>query len=331
MLKLSTLLGGFLIPLIALAQSGEGGEPPARPKPPALEISAEFPFESRYVEVLGSRMHYVEQGEGDPILFLHGNPTSSYLWRNIIPHVSDQGRAIALDLIGMGKSDKPDIDYVFQDHIAYVNGFIEALELKNITLVIHDWGSGIGLNYAAHNPDNVVGIAMMEAMVSPAFPRNFLPPEGSFFHNLRHPEIGPRMIYDGNFFVEKALPGAVLRGLTDAEMEHYRAPYLERDARKPTYVWPQEVPFADGPARNAAVVDNYMKWLTGSDLPVLLFYVSPGAIISPEAAAAISKNLKNVETRFLGAGTHFVQEDYPHQIGQGIADWRRRNISGKAD
>lgn len=332
MRELLILSAIWLFPLAAMAQSEGAGEPPARPTPEGLEISADFPFESRYIEVLGSTMHYVEEGEGDPILFLHGNPTSSYLWRNIIPHVSDQGRAIALDLIGMGKSDKPDIDYTFQDHIRYVEAFIRALDLKNITLVIHDWGSGIGLNYAAHNADNVVGIAMMEAMVAGAFPRDFLPAEGSFFYNLRHPEIGPRLIYDENFFVELALPGGVWRGLSEAEMEHYRAPYIERDARKPTYVWPQEVPFADGPARNAEAMESYMAWLTGSDVPVLLFYVSPGAIISPATAETLAGSLRNIETRFLGPGSHFIQEDYPHQIGQGIADWRRRNgLAGPGD
>ncbi len=195
------------------------GTPPAvRPLPPGHEISPDFPFRSRYVEVLGSKLHYVEEGEGDPILFLHGNPTSAYLWRNVMPHLAGQGRVIALDLIGMGKSAKPDLDYTFQDHARYVEGFIGALELKNITLVIHDWGSALGFDYASRHPDNVIGIAFMEAMLPPALPRNFLPKEGSFFYNLRHPEIGPKLVLEENFFVEKALPGAVWRGLTEAEM-----------------------------------------------------------------------------------------------------------------
>lgn len=130
-------------------------------------ISADFPFESKYVEVNGSRIHYVEEGSGDPILFLHGNPTSSYLWRNIIPHVTGVGRAIAMDLIGFGKSDKPDIGYRFSDHVPYVDGFIEALDLHDLTLVIHDWGSGLGLHYAARHEDNVKGLAMMEAIMMP--------------------------------------------------------------------------------------------------------------------------------------------------------------------
>ena len=132
-----------------------------------MEIATEFPFASHFVEVAGSRMHYLDEGEGDPILFLHGNPTSSYLWRNIIPHVTSMGRAIAPDLIGMGKSDKPDIEYTFFDHVKYVEGFIEKLDLKHITLVIHDWGSALGFHYAMRHPDNVKGLAFMEAIIAP--------------------------------------------------------------------------------------------------------------------------------------------------------------------
>ncbi|HZA69335.1 MAG TPA: haloalkane dehalogenase, partial [Nitrososphaeraceae archaeon] len=174
-------------------------------------ISAEFKFESNYVEMLGSKMHYIDEGEGDPILFIHGNPTSSYLWRNIIPYVEPYGRAIAVDLMGMGKSDKPDIDYRFVDHAKYLEAFIEKLGLKNITLVVHDWGSALGFNYAMRHEDNVKGIAFMEAFLMPltwdGFPNN----AKKIFQLIRTPDVGYDLIVNKNFFVEQLLPSAILR------------------------------------------------------------------------------------------------------------------------
>ena len=297
--------------------------------PPEASISAEFPYESRYVEVLGSKLHYIDEGEGDPILFLHGNPTSSYLWRNVIPYLLPQGRAIALDLIGMGKSDKPDIDYIYDDHLRYVEGFIEALDLENITFVIHDWGSALGLDYASRHEDNVIGVAFMEAMVPPAMPRSFLPPESSMFHSLRNPETGAKMIYEQNFFVENVLPGAIVRELSEEEIDYYRAPYVTPESRKPTLVWPNEVPFADGPERNADLMNRYGEWMKETDTPFLLLYVSPGAIISPEMAATMVERYRNIESHYLGIGRHFIQEDHPHKIGRAVADWRRRVLVAK--
>lgn len=315
------------VSLAEIAPPEEGSDRPRR-TPVGVEISPDFPFVSRYVEVLGSRMHYVEEGEGDPILFLHGNPTSSYLWRNVIPHVSGQGRAIAVDLIGMGKSDKPDLDYTFQDHQRYVDAFIAALELENITLVIHDWGSALGLDYASRHADNILGIAMMEAIIPPSAPSPEPPAEGSLFDMLRDTETGPELIMEDNYFVEVILPGAVYRGLTEAEMEHYRAPYPDAESRKPVYVWPQEVPFGDGPQRNVDMVNRIGGWLLETDTPILLFYANPGTIIPPQAAEWLAGRLRNIETRYLGPGYHFVQEDHPHKIGLGLADWRRRLVKG---
>lgn len=312
--------------------TGEEGEVSAGDAAPALnlEISPDFPYVSRYVEVLGSRMHYVEEGEGDPILFIHGNPTSSYLWRNIIPHVSGQGRAIAVDLIGMGKSDKPDLDYTFQDHQRYVDGFIAALALENITLVVHDWGSALGLDYASRHADNVLGIAMMEAIIPPAFPRAEPAAEGSFFAVLRDPETGPELVLEENYFVEVILPGGVYRGLTEAELEHYRAPFPDAESRKPILVWPLEIPLGDGPQRNIDMVNRIGGWLLETDTPVLLFYAHPGALIPPRSAEWLAGRLRNIETRYLGPGNHYVQEDHPHKIGLGLADWRRRLVKGAA-
>jgi haloalkane dehalogenase len=230
-------------------------------------ISAKFPYESNYVEVLGSRMHYIDEGNGDPIFFIHGNPTSSYLWRNIIPHVEPYGRVIAVDLIGMGKSDKPDIGYRFVDHSRYLEAFIERLDLKNITLVVHDWGSALGFNYAMHNEDNVKGIAFMEAFLMPLTWNGFPENVKKIFQTIRTPEIGYDLIVNENFFVENLLPGAIVRNLTDEEMNQYREPFKTVESRKPTWVWPNEIPIDGKPVDVYNIVDDYNQWLQETEIP----------------------------------------------------------------
>lgn len=295
---------------------------------PPVEISSEMSYPTQYVDVLGSQIAYVEAGEGDPILFLHGNPTSKYLWRNIMPWLESQGRVIAPDLIGMGESDKPDIGYTFVEHAKYVAGFIEKLDLKNITLVIHDWGSGLGFDYAARNPANVKRIAFMEAIVMPAAPGSFaqMPPQmAELFRNMRTPGIGEELVINQNMFVEHILPGSVVRELSAAEMEAYRRPYTEPSARKPVWVWPNQVPIDGEPADVVAIVENYNQWLLGADLPKLHIYVSPGALNPPEAVAFLQQKLTNYETVYVGQGLHFLQEDHPEAIGRAISDWVRRH------
>lgn len=286
------------------------------------EISAAFPFESKYVEVLGSQMHYVEEGSGDPILFLHGQPTSSYLWRNIIPHVSPLGRCIAPDLIGFGKSDKPDIEYRFPDHVRYVEGFIEELGLRNITLVIHDWGSGLGLHYARRNEGNIKGIAMMEALLMsiPSWDE-FPEPMRDLFKDLRSPEVGWDLLVNQNIFVESILPNAVVRDLTGEEMDVYRAPFVDPAHRKPIWRWPNELPLAGEPADVVEAVDAYSAWLQQSDLPKLLFHGTPGILIPQEMVEWCKANLSNLKTVDIGPGIHYLQEDNPHAIGTELAAW----------
>lgn len=284
-------------------------------------ISAAFPFTSNYVDVLGSRMHYVDEGSGDPILFLHGNPTSSYLWRNIIPYVTSMGRAIAPDLIGMGKSDKPDIEYRLIDHVKYVEGFIEALGLKNITLVIHDWGSSLGFHYAMHHESNVKGLAFMEAILFERRWETMSERSRRLFQSLRTPGKGWDMIMTDNFFVERVLPGSVVRKLTDEEMECYREPFREPSTRLPTWRWPNEIPIEGEPADVVALVAAYGEWLQRTELPKLLFHATPGAIIDAEQVAWCKANLKNLALVDLGKGIHFVQEDHPHLIGSTLAEW----------
>jgi haloalkane dehalogenase len=286
------------------------------------EISAEFPFESKYLDVMGSKIHYIEEGEGDPILFLHGNPTSSYLWRNIIPHLASQGRCIAPDLIGMGKSGKPDIDYGFQDTYEYLNAFIEQLGLKNITLVLHDWGSGMGFHYANLHRDNIKAIAFMEAMYDA--PTLFDMPASIrvALKMMRMPLFGWLMVSVANMFIKKMLPDMILRKLTKEEMDYYAAPYKTIKSRKPLLAWPKAVPFDGGkPKEIAKAVSAWSKWLTVTDIPKLGFYVSPGVAIKEKDVKIIKESMTNLEMIHLGEGLHFIQEDYPHQIGESIAEW----------
>ncbi|MEZ4728473.1 MAG: haloalkane dehalogenase [Caldilineaceae bacterium] len=291
------------------------------------ETSATLPYTTQLVTVMGAAMAYVEAGAGDPILFLHGNPTSKYLWRNIMPWLEEQGRVIAPDLIGMGESDKPAIDYTFAEHSEYVDGFIEALDLTNITLVVHDWGSGLGLDYARRHPDNSKAIAMMEALIAPAMPITFdamAPEQAEFFRALRTPEVGEQLILEQNFFVEQTLPDGVVRELTDAEMATYRAPYLESEDRLPTLVWPREVPINGEPADVVERVNAYNEWLLTSPVPKLHLYVAPGTLNPPAVIPFLQENMTNYEAIYVGQGLHFIQEDHPAIIGRNLANWVRR-------
>ncbi len=284
-------------------------------------ISAEFPFASHYVDVHGSKMHYIDEGEGDPILFLHGNPTSSYLWRNIIPYLVPHGRCIAPDLIGMGKSDKPSLDYRFFDHVKYLDGFIEALGLKNVTLVIHDWGSGLGFHYAHRNESNVKGIAFMEAILHPVrwddFPMDFK----VGFKLMRAPFIGWLMISVMNAFVKKIMPQATHRKLSDEEKRRYAEPFPTIASRRPVRQWPLEIPIEGTPRDVHEVVTAYNKWLQTTELPKMLFHATPGGLIVAKDVEWCKQNMKNLKTVDIGAGLHFVQEDNPHDIGEALVPW----------
>ncbi len=294
--------------------------------------SADMPFEKKFVEVNGSKMAYVDEGTGPVILFLHGNPTSSYLWRNIIPFVLDNiptgttdYRAIAPDLIGMGDSDKPDIDYTFSDHAAYLDGFIEALGLKDVTLVIHDWGSVLGMRYARLNEGNVKAVAFMEAGIPPALPAPSLEamgePSAQLFRMLRSP-AGEQAVLQGNFFVEEVLGKmAVATPLPQDVLDNYRAPFPTPESRKPTLVWPRQIPIAGTPADTAAVITANGEWLYSTDMPKLMLHVAPGALMPPPIVDYVKANASNLEDVFLGPGVHFIQEDHPEAIGRALRDW----------
>ncbi len=293
-----------------------------------MPLSDRYDFPPNHVEVLGSRMHYIEAGpkDGETVLFLHGNPTSSYLWRNIIPHVAKTSRCIAPDLVGFGKSDKPDLAYRFEDHVRYIDAFVEKMGLKKLTLVIHDWGSAIGLNWARRNAARVQGIAMME-FISPVKSWNDWPePIRPLFQGFRTPGAGEELVMDQNVFIEKVLPGAVARGLTEAEMAHYRAPFAQRASRKPMLSFPRDLPIEGQPPDVVAAAQAYMDWLGSSPVPKLLFWGTPGILVTPADAARYAKAMPNIETVDIGAGLHYLQEDAPDLIGQGIAGWLGRKV-----
>jgi haloalkane dehalogenase len=287
-----------------------------------LEISAAFPFEPRFIEVHGSRMHYVDEGEGKPVLFLHGNPTSSYLWRNIIPHVSPSCRCIAPDLIGMGKSDKPDIAYRFFDHLEYVEGFIAGLGLEDLVLVIHDWGSALGFYYAMRHEDNVRGLAFMEAILAPIPDWDAWPESARrIFQGFRTPDVGWDLIVNRNFFIDRILPASVVRPLSEEEMDRYREPYLDPPSRKPLWRWPNEIPIAGEPADVVEAVSEYHAWLQKTDLPKLFFHARPGFLVEAPMVDWCRQNLANLAEVDVGEGIHFIQEDNPHLIGGELARW----------
>jgi haloalkane dehalogenase len=285
-------------------------------------ISAEFPFESKYLKVNGSKIHYIEEGEGDPILFLHGNPASNYLWRNIIPYVGKQARCIAPDLIGMGKSSKPDINYGFQDSYDYLDSFIKQLGLKNVTLILHDWGSGLGFHYANTHQENIKAIVFMEAMYDAPSISDMPFSLKIALKMIRNPIFGKLMVLRANIFIKKMLPDTILRKLNKDEKKYYSAPYPNAKSRKPLLAWAMNVPFKDGKTTSATeAIKSWAKWLSKSDIPKLCFYASPGIIMKQKDIEVIKNTFRNTETVYLGPGLHFIQEDYPHEIGNAISKW----------
>ena len=286
---------------------------------------SETPLVKQTVDVRGRRMAYHARGEGRPILFLHGNPTSSYLWRDVIPELEGHGRLIAPDLIGMGDSDKlpnpqPDT-YRFTTHRDFLDGFIEAVigGSEPVALVVHDWGSALGFDWANRHRDRVRGIAYMEAIVRPiAGWEEWSPSATPVFQGFRS-DKGEQMILDRNLFVERVLPGSVLRKLSDAEMAEYRKPFVRREDRWPTLTWPREIPIAGEPADVVAIAAAYSQWLATSDIPKLFVNADPGAILTG-APRAFCRTWRN-QTEVTVPGSHFIQEDSGAAIGQAIAKW----------
>lgn len=279
-------------------------------------------FEKKFIQVMDYHMAYVDEGKGDPILFLHGNPTSSYLWRNVIPHLTRLGRCIAPDLIGMGDSDKladsgPD-SYRFIEHRLFLNGFLEALNIReNLVLVGHDWGSALGFDRAFRNPEKVQAIVYMEAIVQPLNWSDWPEEAQNIFKQLKSPE-GEELILKNNAFVEQILPAAIFRHLTDAEMAEYRRPFFNPgEDRRPTLTWPRELPIYGEPKDVVEIVSNYGRWMETAPIPKLFINAEPGMILTGAQREYCRSWDKQQEVSV--RGLHFIQEDSPAAIGEALA------------
>ena len=282
-------------------------------------------FEKHFKVVNGKRLAYIEEGHGDPIVLLHGNPTSSYLWRNVIPELTASGRVIAPDLIGQGDSEKLSVSegpgrYTFEVAYEYLAGLLSELDAeKNVVLVGHDWGSALGFHWARNHPDLVRGIAYMEALVSPVEWSEWPEAARGIFQGFRS-EKGEDLVLTRNLFVEAVLPNSVIRKLTDEEMGHYRAPFSTPDDRQPTLNWPRQIPIDGEPVEMVQLVSEYGRWLEESvTLPKLFINAEPGSILVGRQREYCRSwpNQKEVTV----PGKHFVQEDSPSKIGKAIAEW----------
>ncbi len=287
-------------------------------------ISADDPYEIQRVKVHGRSIAYKESGQGNPIIFLHGNPTSSYLWRNVIPYLDGLGRCIAPDLIGMGESDKlkpggPD-RYGLKEHGRYVDALLERLKVSdNVTLVVHDWGSALGFDWAKRHRNSVKGIVYMEAIVRPLtwdeWPEQIRP----LFKEIRS-AAGEKIILKKNLFIEGILPASIIRRPIDLEMDQYRRPYLKPgENRRPLLTWPRQIPIEGEPEEVVEIVASYAKWLTGSKVPKLFINAEPGGILigAQREFCRTWPNQKEVTVK----GIHYIQEDSPKEIGSAISEW----------
>ncbi|WP_306148079.1 MULTISPECIES: haloalkane dehalogenase [unclassified Roseibium] len=287
-------------------------------------MTSDWAAAKKKISVEGHDMAYVERGQGRPIVFLHGNPTSSFLWRDVIPACEHLGRCIAPDLIGMGDSAKlpnpgPDT-YTFQTHRRFLEGFLAAVGVdKNAIFVIHDWGSALGFDWANRHRDAVAGIAYMEGIAKPlADWSEFNPDAAPIFQGFRS-EKGEELILDRNLFVDRVLPGSILRDLSAEEQAEYRRPFRNRDDRWPTLTWPRQIPIGGEPADVTQIASDYAAWMAENDLPKLFINADPGAILigAPRDFCRTWKNQQEVTVK----GSHFIQEDSGAEIGRAVAGW----------
>jgi haloalkane dehalogenase len=275
------------------------------------------------VPVLNSTMAYREAGSADSptVLFLHGNPTSSYIWRNIIPLVAPVAHCIAPDLIGFGQSGKPDIEYRFFDHVRYLDAFLEKLDITSAYVVAHDWGTGLAFHLAARRPEFIRALAFMEFIRPMPTWNEFHADQIETFKRFRTPGVGEKMILDENFFVERVLPAATVRKLTEEEMAVYRAPFPTPESRRPTWRFPNDLPIAGEPADVYAAIEKAHRALAKSSYPKLLFVGEPGALVSPAFAERFAAGLKNCKVIHVGPGLHYLPEDHPKEIGSAVHNW----------
>ncbi len=275
------------------------------------------------LEVLNSTIAYREAGDRDApvVLFLHGNPTSSYIWRNILPLVASVGHCIAPDLIGFGQSGKPQIDYRFADHVRYLDTFLDRVDITSAFVVSQDWGSALAFHLAARRPDFIRGLAFMEFIRPMPTWNDFHPDQVETFQKFRTQGVGDEMILEGNAFIEGVLPAATARKLTEEEMAVYRAPFPTPESRRPTWRFPNELPIAGQPADVYAAMEEAHRALARSTYPKLLFVGNPGALISPVFGESFARGLKNCRVVHLSSGLHYLQEDHPDVIGANIKEW----------
>jgi haloalkane dehalogenase len=275
------------------------------------------------INVLDSTMAYREAGDREaPVaLFMHGNPTSSYIWRNILPLVAPVAHCIAPDLIGFGQSGKPDIEYRFADHARYLDAFLDHAGITSAFVIAQDWGTALALHLAARRPEFIRGLAFMEFIRPMPTWKDFHQDAIEIFQKFRTPGVGEEMILEGNAFVEGVLPSATVRKLTDQEMSVYRAPFPTPESRRPTWRFPNELPIAGEPADVYTTMEKAHRALAQSSYPKLLFAGNPGALVSPALAESIAKGLKNCRLAQLSSGIHYLQEDHPDIIGAYIKEW----------
>jgi len=314
---LSKLALGALVPSAFGAFEGAHGQPPV----PAAEPEGPDHLPRRRVKILDTEISYVDVGNGEPVVFLHGNPTWSYQWRNIIPYLSGNRRCLAPDFVGMGWSGKsPTKAYRFVDQVRYLDAWFDGLALtKNVTLVGHDWGGPTAFYRARRFPDQIKAIAYFEAIVLSRRWADYSGGRDIRFRRLRSPE-GERLVLDENFFVETSLPGGTMRKLSDEEMAAYRAPYRDRERRLPTLVWPRELPIEGEPADVVAIVDKNAEWLSASaNLPMLFINGEPGASISGRARE-YCRSLPN-QREVTVKGLHHLQDDSPNEIGAALREF----------
>jgi haloalkane dehalogenase len=293
--------------------------PAPAPSPPEITMHD--------VPVLDSHVAYREAGHGPTVVLLHGNPTSSYVWRNVIPHLSGRHRVLAPDLIGMGDSGKPESPYRFADHARYLDAWFDALDLQDVVLVGYDWGGALAMDWAARHPGRVRGLVVFETFLR-ALRWSDYPPQGAeLFRALRAPGTGETLVLEQNQFLPKSLGNGVKRGLTEAEAAVYYAPYPDPASRRPLLAWPREIPIDGEPADVVAVIDRYVAWMAASpSVPkLLLTFDSPTPLASPETVAWARDHLAALEIVPLGPAGHHASEDRPDDIGRAIAAWLDRH------
>lgn len=284
-------------------------------------ISEQVTIPSKHIEVNGAKMHYLEMGEGKPILFLHSIPMSSYSWRNVIPHVASLGRCIAPDLIGFGQSEKPDIEYSVFDHIKFIDAFIEKMGLKNITIVMHGWGSVIGFDYAMRNEKNCAGLIFYEAFLRSASGNDLSLPYQEQLVSLQGEDDACELTASGSGFVDYFMPQAIMRQLTNSELNNYREPFTQPGSGKPIKKYLDELPNGNQSSKVDELIDNYSKKLTQSQLPKLMLYSVPGFIITIATAIWAKENLPKLEIIDIGEELHLAQEACPQLMGETISVW----------